>query len=398
MEVSWLWTVTLSSYGARNSCKFTFASNGDVTPMSPNDTLRRLVGERIRMAREAKGWTQEALAEAMGIPDRQTISTIESGDRRVSADEMVRLIAVLERPLAYFADPHLVVEENAFSYRARRDIADIADFERQARKLIETNRRLRAVLGEAPPPTFGGVRGLGKTSPLETAELVGYRFFVNWQLGDPPARALRNAIRERHNVLVLEIDAPEGVSGAACHLDDGDIILLNRREPSYRKNYTLGHEFFHLLTWQQMPPEKADLEDPERKPKVEQLADAFTASLLVPSTLLKPVWDAAQGSPRERVLHVARHFDVSGQTAYWRLVNCRYLRDPNRSLLKEDLSRSDERTAVPALFEPDFVRRVHRAIADGRMTVNAATDLLGITRNELDRLFAEHGLDNPANT
>ncbi|HVU35339.1 MAG TPA: XRE family transcriptional regulator [Opitutaceae bacterium] len=366
--------------------------------MNTNDNLRRLVGERIRMAREAKGWTQEALAEAMGIADRQTISTIESGERRVAADEMVRFIAVLEQPLAYFTDPHLVVEENVFSYRARRSVADIAEFERQARKLIETNRRLRAVLGETPPPTFTGVRGLTKTSPLETAGMVGYRFFVNWQLGDPPAHTLRQAICEQHHVLVLEVDAPEGVSGAACHLDDGDIILLNRREPSYRKNYTLGHEFFHLLTWQQMPPEKADLEDLERKPKVEQLADAFTANLLVPSTVLKRVWDAAQGSLRDRVLEVARHFDVSGQTAYWRLVNCRYLRDPNRALLNEDLSRSEERSATPPLFARDFVRRVHRAIADGRMTVNAATDLLEIRRDELERLFSDQGLNNPMST
>jgi hypothetical protein len=33
-----------------------------------------------------------------------------------------------------------------------------------------------------------------------------------------------------------------------------------------------------------------------------------------------------------------------------------------------------ERTSP--LFEPGFVRRVHRAIADGRMTFNAATELL----------------------
>lgn len=361
-----------------------------------NDRLRRLVGERIRMAREAKGLTQESLAEAMGIADRQTISSIESGDRKVAADEMVRFIAVLGRSLSYFTDPHLVVEENVFSYRARPSTADLATFERQAKKLIETNRRLRTLLGETPPPTFSGLRGLTKSSPLETAEFIGYRFFANWQLGEHPAKKLRQAIAEQHRVLILEVDAPEGVSGAACHLDDGDVILLNRNEPSYRKNYTLGHEFFHLLTWQEMPPDKLD--DPEKKPKVEQLADAFTANLLVPSTLLKRVWDRSQGTPQERVLHVARHFDVSGQTAYWRLVNCRYLKDADRSVLNAGLSRNDERAEAPPRFEESFVKRLHRAIDDGRMTANAAAELLELTREELISVFSEYGLNDPVNS
>jgi Zn-dependent peptidase ImmA (M78 family)/DNA-binding XRE family transcriptional regulator len=362
-----------------------------------NDKLHRLIGERIRMAREAKSWTQENLAEAMGITDRQTISTIEGGGRKVAADEMIRFIDVLGRPLNYFTDPHLLVEENAFSYRARRDETDTETFEKQSKKLIEANRRLRALLGEAPPPTFSGLRGLTKASNIEYAEMVGYRFFANWDLGDPPAKKLRQAITERHQVLILEVDAPDGISGAACHLIDGDVILLNRNEPSYRRNYTLGHEFFHLLTWQDMPPARVDLDASDKKTKVEQLADAFTANLLVPSTLLKRAWDKTEGSSRERVLQVAKHFDVSGITAYWRLVNCHHLKDANQSVLKSGLSRTDERQVAPPRFEKNFIRRFHRAIDDGRMTANAAAELLELPREELISVFSEHGFSDPIN-
>lgn len=363
-----------------------------------DDTLRRTVGDRIRMAREAKGWTQGALAEQLGIADRQTISTIESGARKVSAEEMVRLIGVLGRSLNYFTDPHLVLEENVFSYRAKPEAEGLAEFERQSKKLIELNRRMRTLLKEAPPPMYSGLRGLSKTSHPETAEFFGYRFFVNWQLGNPPAKKLPQVIAKQQRILVLHLDAPRDISGAACHLDDGDVILLNRSQPSYRRTYTLGHELFHLLTWMDMPPEKVD--DPEKtdkKSKVEQLADAFTANLLVPSTLLRPVWDRSKGTDLERVLAVARHFDVSGQTAYYRLTNCRYLRDPERSLLPH-LSRSDDDTERPPPLEPAFVQRLHTVLADGRMTANAAADFLELSREELPGLFAEHGLSDPVNT
>jgi Zn-dependent peptidase ImmA (M78 family)/transcriptional regulator with XRE-family HTH domain len=364
-----------------------------------SDRIRRVIGERIRMAREAKDWTQDSLADAMGIADRQSISMIESGERKVAADEMVRFIAVLGQPLAYFTDPDLVVEENFFSYRARPDAAGIALFEAGAKQLIETNRRLRTLLGEQPPPTFSGLRGLTKNSPVDTAGMYGYRFYVNWKLGDCPAATLREAIVRDCHVLILEVDAPEGVSGAACHLEDGDVILLNRTEPSYRKNFTLGHEFFHLLTWQDMPPARDDVEEStEKKPKVEQLADAFTSSLLMPTPVLQRVWANSHGSSRDRVMHVARHFDVSGKAAYFRLVNGRYLRDPNRELLKEDLTRNDERKPMPPRFDADFVKRLHSAIENGRMTANRAAELLDMDRDELLSLFTEHHLTDPINS
>jgi Zn-dependent peptidase ImmA (M78 family)/DNA-binding XRE family transcriptional regulator len=369
-------------------------------PMTGNsERIRRVVGERIRMAREAKGWTQDSLAEAMEIPDRQTVSMIESGDRKVAAEEMVRFIAVLGQSLTYFTDPDLVVEENFFSYRARPDAGGIAVFESVAKKLIETNRRLRTLLGEQPPPTFSGLRGLTKSSPIETAEFYGYRFYASWKLGERPAEKLRAEIARACHVLVLEIDAPEGVSGAACHLEDGDVILLNRREPSYRRNFTLGHEFFHLLTWLDMPPARADFElGAEKRPKVEQLADAFTASLLMPTTVLQRVWAHSRGSDRDRVMEVARYFDVSGKAAYYRLLNGRYLRDPNREMLKLDLSRADEKQETPLRFETEFVKRLHVAIADGKMTANRASDLLEVDRDELIEVFSEHGLTDPINS
>lgn len=360
------------------------------------DEMRRIMAERIRIARTALDWTQDQLAAALGLPDRQTISTIESGERRVTADELVRLMAVLARPMEFFVDSDLIVEENFFSYRARRSSPEIEGFEAKARKLLELNRRLRTVLRECPPPTFTGVRGLEKSSPIETAASLGERFHAALELGPRPAAKLREAIATNFHVLILEIDAPADVSGAACHLEDGDVILLNRLEPAHRKNYTLGHEFFHLLTWSEMPPAKADLEDwSAKKPKVEQLADAFTASLLMPAALVQKEWESLHGPEITRVLAIARHFDVSGLAAYWRLVNCKLLRDPAREIARGDLSRREAADHTTQRLEKHFVERLWRALADGRMSVNLAAGLLEMTRPELNNVFAEHALPSP---
>ena len=49
-----------------------------------------IVAERLRQAREALGFTQDEVADALGIP-RTSVHAIETGKRKVSAVELRRL-------------------------------------------------------------------------------------------------------------------------------------------------------------------------------------------------------------------------------------------------------------------------------------------------------------------
>lgn len=66
-------------------------------PQSPPAKL----GPRIALAREDLALTQAELARELGL-DRTAIAKIESGKRKVSATELVRLAAVLDRPVDWF--------------------------------------------------------------------------------------------------------------------------------------------------------------------------------------------------------------------------------------------------------------------------------------------------------
>jgi DNA-binding XRE family transcriptional regulator len=54
------------------------------------DSFESRVGLRIKVAREAMNLTQSQLGKEMGFKDRQTITAIESGLRKVSAEELTR--------------------------------------------------------------------------------------------------------------------------------------------------------------------------------------------------------------------------------------------------------------------------------------------------------------------
>ncbi len=62
-----------------------------------------MVGERVRTARKALGITQQELSKGLDFKDRQILSNIESGLRKVSSDELLALMRILGKSLDYFA-------------------------------------------------------------------------------------------------------------------------------------------------------------------------------------------------------------------------------------------------------------------------------------------------------
>lgn len=59
------------------------------------DQAVKRFGVNVRAAREAKGWTQEDLADASGLATVQ-VSRVERGVREIRLTTLLRLVAALE--------------------------------------------------------------------------------------------------------------------------------------------------------------------------------------------------------------------------------------------------------------------------------------------------------------
>src|SRR5271169_4714729 len=71
-------------------------------PMSKNPLAAvesRALAARLRDAREARGWTQQELADRLGMA-RTTIVAIEKAARRLKPQELVQLAALLGRSVS----------------------------------------------------------------------------------------------------------------------------------------------------------------------------------------------------------------------------------------------------------------------------------------------------------
>lgn len=359
-------------------------------------TTQERIALRIKARREALSIRQEDLAKSLGFKDRQILSTIELGVRRVSAEELASAAKALNVEVEYFTDAFRLEGEGQFSFRAKGVDAPVLDeFKSQAGRWVATYRELTAQAG-IPKSFIGHKLNLTKQSSFEAACEAGEEIRRTWRLGNVPSATLEDAVKRELGALVLYVNAPDGISGAASYLPDLHTILINRLEAPGRRNYDLAHELFHLLTWDAMPP--APVEDPDnREKRVEQLADNFAAALLMPADVVMERWQARN----DRNIHdwlnqTATYLGVSSIALMWRLhfLDCITRVEINTvdsQLLAINGGLLSDKTPPPP-FNDEFVRRVHTAVEAGRISVRRAARILGLKLSEFSDLCSRYGL------
>jgi XRE family transcriptional regulator, fatty acid utilization regulator len=362
------------------------------------------LGRRVAYSRDQIGFSQEQLADKLGFKDRQTIQAIEAGHRRVAVEEMVRLISVTGQPLDFFTDPFRLVGEGSFTFRAGQvEEVSLQQFQERAGRWIALWRHFAAKSGKVPNPLRSRL-AIDEGSSYEDAQAAGEELCKLWRLGDVPSESLRKTAEDNLDLLILDVDMPEGISGAACQLQSVDAILINRQEHRGRRNFDLAHEIFHVLTWQALPPRRVDKIEPKgyKDKRIEQLADNFAGSLLMPMPLVKHHWEARpEGADTHDWLKaVAKHFRVTAVALKWRLLCLNILRKADLNDIEDQrlvLSLANEtgQREVPAAFSRRFMEKMGWAIDRGELSVRRLASLLEVNIEDLTELFIAHGLTPP---
>ena len=356
----------------------------------------RLIGTRIKALREERKLSQDDLAQLLGFKDRQTVSAIETGVRRVTADELVLAVEKLRAPLDYFTDPFRLAGEGRFSWRQTGVGAErLGDYERNAGRWIAAFRALAPRVGRETPLMR---RALTRHSRFKDAMLAGERFVAEFGLGETPATGLVEVMERDLGILVLMVDAHDGISGAACRLPELDAVLIARREVSGRRHFDLAHELFHILTWDAMPPKHSEEAMETGGNRVERLANNFAAAVLMPANALKRFGDWSNLTEEKsisRLNAVADELHVTSSALRWRLVALGEMKPAMARSLPEAMLRNNGHSVVedvpPALFSRPFVEVLALAIDRGHVSLRRVAGLLDLTVEDLTDLFGAHG-------
>jgi XRE family transcriptional regulator, fatty acid utilization regulator len=384
-----------------------------------------IIGARIKALREQRGLSQDGLARLFGFKDRQTVSAIETSERRVSADELLLLVDKLGVSLDYFTDPFRLDGEGRFSWRQTGLPPErLSVYERSASRWIAAFRRMAPEVGRKIPLLRHSLP-LTRQNSFEEAAAAGERFSAEFRLGETPAASLRATMEEQLGLLVLMVDAVKGISGAACRLPEFDTVLINRNEVPGRRHFDLAHELFHILTWDEMTPEHVEAATETGGNRVEQLANTFASALLMPAAEVDQFvnWSALKRDALIWTLNwLADALGVTASALKWRLVGLRRisraqaqgipdaeLRNNGQALAKVEsppvrffrmtpstwMSEMAPVATVepPPLFSKPFAEVIARGLGDGRISARKAADLLDLTIDDLPDLFRSHEIE-----
>ena len=367
------------------------------------------IGSRLRTARRTLGLTQTDAGGRMGMVT-STVSAIEAGKRSVTGSELYEFSRLYQRPVAYFLQTEDLSMSPGFQYLFRRvedtvlDRSPIVELE----NLASDYDLLEELVGLSPPPLPPDYSSF-EFSGEKDAEALAEMERVRLGLGDAPVKDLVDLLDGTAGVRVFMFPVSQQSWSGLVVQDRGGrpCVAVNSKEPFYRRNFTLAHEYGHALV------DLSDASTPQawidfaseghRRNRSERFADAFAAAFLMPRRAVLAQLDrimrtnAGQFTDYDLV-HLAMHFGVSGQAMSLRLVTLRrmprhvhhdYWDQTSFKSIANDLGFrvEDDSWRAPAVLPPRYRYLAMKAYEQGTVSLAKLSELLREDLYELrDRL------------
>ena len=335
------------------------------------------LSRRLRNARRARGLSQRAAAQAIGVP-RTAITQIEAGNRGVSTVELTKFaVCYQSTPESLLGDPLQGEDLLECLRRIAPEWAGDQQLQSQVEAcvaLCESGVFLQDLLGwergagppsraARPPSTVAAVMSQGERAADEE------RLRLN--IGSAALADISELIVSQ-GVWVAEIDLPAFVSGLFARGPAiGLAIFVNASHAPARKRFSFAHEYAHALFDRDQPLRVSSIENSSEF--AERRANAFAGAFLIPRNGLyetlrilekgqrgqrgKALFDAASGDPVDAEVRqprgaqdiachdvgvVARQFGVTYQQAVYRLRSLGYVTARESVALLEQAAEGED--------------------------------------------------------
>lgn len=378
----------VSGFGMASSRLAEAASTGLLRFRQPWEALMSgaaQLGIRLRDAREKRGLSQQAVAEALGLP-RTAVTNLETGNRSLSTTELMKLANLYDRPVASFLEDEAITADDAsvILLRALQQASNEAGFRDAIDNVLNLCREgaaLRTLLGQsldAPLPDYGSrVASVGEA--IRQGDFVAQEERRRLGLAYAPIGNIASLISGQ-GIWVAACELPDDMSGLFTHdRQAGIAIIINAsaRHVAVRRRFSYAHEYGHALLDRAEPCRLTQRTNAEEL--IEKRANAFAASFLMPkggiedqlrqldkghpSRQSQIVYDVAGDVPSEAEIRprsgsqtitwqdvgtIARHFGVSYESAVWRLRNLNHLAQTEVTAL---LAQKDKRMRLEDILK-----------------------------------------------
>lgn len=304
------------------------------------------IGKKISEARSKLGFTQAYLSSKLGVA-RSTLAEMESGQRRVTAEELYSLADMLGRPLIYFfsqSNP-----EYSFAFR----VTGKGSEEDAHKALVKLDNRLNEIRSLE---RYSGIAAKTRLkqyqidkwrSPVVAGRNIAQSERARLGLGNLPVPNIRDILERQMNLFAFGDYFPSGgLSGAFGSDGEHSALLINVAHIRGRVNFTLAHEFGHAV----VSKVGAHVEFRNSTDGDEEMfADSFASNFLIPREVIEEVIETNDVDlPRitsDEVLMLASQFGVSFLAMLARLEHFGMIDPKDSNRLKKEakpISRSKQ--------------------------------------------------------
>lgn len=329
---------------------------------------------RLELARQRKGLTKKALADASGISVR-SISAYEAGTQEPTAVSVARLASVLGFPVGFFSRPPISAPSlEGSSFRAlKRMTASQRDQARSAGALAQELADWIDERFHLPEPSMPRFRG------IEDPEVTAQAVREEWGLGVQPIRNMIHLL-EVHGVRVFSLEEKTRDVDAFSTWSDGvPYVFLNTMKSGERARMDAAHELGHLVL-------HAGDEDVRGRDE-ERHANRFGAAFLMPRSTV--IAHAPRTTRMKDLILAKREWKVAVANLAYRMHDLELLTDWQfRSVFAEISSRgfrTNEPEPIPRETSQVIAKVFDALRAEGVTPSNVARDL-AIPLDELHKL------------
>jgi Zn-dependent peptidase ImmA (M78 family)/DNA-binding XRE family transcriptional regulator len=359
--------------------------------------------QRLCEARKSAGFSIAEAAQQLGFKNYQTLSSIEKGNRNISAGELIEIAHLYGRNLDYFFKSTVTPEPSPLWRKTKT--RDVTKEKRLFLSFLERYSALEKLLGlkqswtEIRSP-FG--RDDFEGDGFETADKLGAHIHKILDLGSRPASNLLNFLEHNLRFKILHLPLENGLSGASIvDKDLGVGILINLNDAPWRRSFDMAHELFHIITWDLFSLK--EIGDGTKKTRPEKYADIFASSLLLPEIHLLSALKETAINKKIRfvdIIELAKGFGVSSEAILWRLVNLgrlkksqvrKILDDPDFRDVDRIRRRNLYREEKASKFPSRFLSLACRCLMESKISRGTFAEYLEIDRSEVDDYLVEAG-------
>lgn len=292
-------------------------------------------------ARKLKGYTQTALAKAVGVTPR-AISKYEKDGTGLSVETLSRIASVLNFDSSFFELGDLpLIDDKALSFRARSKMS------RKSRDKAVATSVMGVELANWMDAKFDlpqtDVPDLGNMNPETAAESLR----MMWGLGEGPIADMVSLLESR-GIRVFSVSEKTEEIDAFSFWDEDNgrpFVFLTTAKSGERRRMDAAHELGHIVLHR-----KTDIAYAESR-IIEREANTFASAFLMPSRGFRSTL-SGRASLGE-LMKVKKFWKVSGMAAAYRAHAMGILSDWQYHSICVDMNSLGMRRSEPDGIEPE---------------------------------------------